>query len=99
MMNGRFEFCEYVMKIATVKEQYIKKTNMSKIYLIVVDLVAYMQLVQLFLFLWRISILIMHYVTEGPVPGKTVKFNLGLSQMSSTVFLSKNMQLEVAKYC
>ena len=41
----------------------------------------------------------MHYVTEGPVPGKTVKFNLGLSQMSSTVFLSKNMQLEVAKYC
>lgn len=31
---------------------------MSKIYLIVVDLVAYMQLVQLFLFLWRIFILI-----------------------------------------
>lgn len=24
MMNGRFEFCEYVMKIATVKGQYIK---------------------------------------------------------------------------
>ena len=33
------------------------------------------------------------------VPGKMVKFNLGLSQMSSMVFLSKNMQLEVAKYC
>ena len=31
---------------------------MSKICLIAVDLVAYMQLVQLFLFLWRIFILI-----------------------------------------
>lgn len=31
---------------------------MSKIYLIVVHLVAYMQLVQLFLFLWRIFTLI-----------------------------------------
>ena len=28
-----------------------------------------------------------------------VKFNSGLSQISSTVFLSKNMKLEVAKYC
>lgn len=69
MMNGRFEFCEYVMKIATVKEQYIKKTNMSKIYLIVVDLVAYMQLVQLFLFLWRISILISYHALCNRGPG------------------------------
>ena len=28
-----------------------------------------------------------------------VKFNLGLSQILSKVFLSKNMQLELTKYC
>ena len=28
-----------------------------------------------------------------------VKFNLGLSQISSMVFLSKNMQLAVINYC
>ena len=35
----------------------------------------------------------------GPVPQKMVKFNPGLSQISSTVFSSKNMQLEVTRYC
>ena len=35
----------------------------------------------------------------GPVPRKTVKFNPGLRQISSTVFSSKNMPLEVTKYC
>ena len=32
---------------------------------------------------------------QGPVPRKMVKFNPGLSQISSMVFSSKNMQLEV----
>ena len=35
----------------------------------------------------------------GPVPRKMVKFNPGLSQISSTVFSSKNMQVAVSKYC
>ena len=35
----------------------------------------------------------------GPVPRKMVKVNPGLRQISSTVFSSKNMQLEVTKYC
>ena len=35
----------------------------------------------------------------GPVPRKMVKFNPGLSQISSMVFSSKNMQLEVTIYC
>ena len=35
----------------------------------------------------------------GPVPRKMVKFNPGLSQISSKVFSSKNMQLEVTIYC
>ena len=35
----------------------------------------------------------------GPVPQKMVKFNPGLSQILSTVFSPKNMQLEVTKYC
>ena len=30
---------------------------------------------------------------QGPVPQKVVKFNPGLSQISSKVFLSKNMSL------
>ena len=32
------------------------------------------------------------------VPRKMVKFNPGLSQISSTIFSSKNMQLELTKY-
>ena len=36
---------------------------------------------------------------QGPVPRKMVKFNPGLSQILSKVFLSKNMQLELTKYC
>ena len=32
---------------------------------------------------------------QGPVLQKTVKFNPGLSQISSTVFSSKNMQLRL----
>ena len=35
----------------------------------------------------------------GPFPQKMVKFNPGLSEISSTVFSSKNMQLEVTKFC
>ena len=35
----------------------------------------------------------------GPVPRKMVKFNPGLSQISSMVFSSKNLQLEVTIYC
>ena len=38
-------------------------------------------------------------IPQGPVPRKMVKFNPGLSQISSTVFSSKNMQLEVTKCC
>ena len=34
----------------------------------------------------------------GPVPRKIVKFNPGLSQVLSKVFLSKNMLLELTKY-
>ena len=37
--------------------------------------------------------------TLGTISRKMVKFNLGLSQISSTVFSSKNMQLGVTKYC
>ena len=36
---------------------------------------------------------------QGPVRQKMVKFNLGLSQTSSTVFSSKNMLPKVTKYC
>ena len=36
---------------------------------------------------------------QGPVPREMVKFNTGLSQISSMVFSSKNMQLEVTIYC
>ena len=36
---------------------------------------------------------------KGPVPRKMVKFNPGLSQISSTVFSSRNMQLKVTIYC
>ena len=35
---------------------------------------------------------------QGPVPRKMVKFNLGLSQILSKVFLYKNMFLELTKY-
>ena len=35
---------------------------------------------------------------QGPVPRKVVKFNPGLSQILSKVFLSKNMLLERTKY-
>ena len=35
---------------------------------------------------------------QGPVPRKMVKFNPGLSQISSKDFSSKNMQPEVTKY-
>ena len=34
----------------------------------------------------------------GPVPRKMVKFDPGLSQILSKVFLSKNMSLELTKY-
>ena len=34
----------------------------------------------------------------GPVPRTMAKFNPGLSQILSTVFLSKNMLLELTKY-
>ena len=36
---------------------------------------------------------------QGSVRQKMVKFNLGLSQTSSTVFSSKNMLVKVTKYC
>ena len=35
----------------------------------------------------------------GRGSSKEVKFNPGLRQISSTVFSSKNMPLEVTKYC
>ena len=38
-------------------------------------------------------------IGQGPVPRKMVKFIPGLSQISSMVFSSKNMQLEVTIYC
>ena len=39
------------------------------------------------------------HIIQGPFPRKMVKFNPGLSQILSKVFLSKNMSLEVKKYC
>ena len=39
-----------------------------------------------------------NFVDQGPVPLKMVKFNPGLSQILSKVFLSKNMLLELTKY-
>ena len=36
---------------------------------------------------------------QSPVPLKMINFNTGLSQVLSKVFLSKNMQLELTKYC
>ena len=36
-------------------------------------------------------------IAQGPVLRKMVKFNPGLSQILSKVFLSKNMSLELAK--
>ena len=36
---------------------------------------------------------------QGLVPRKMIKFNPGLSLTLSKVFLSKNMQLELTKYC
>ena len=38
-------------------------------------------------------------VCLGPVPRKMVKFNPRLSQISSTIFSSNDMQFEVTKYC
>ena len=35
----------------------------------------------------------------GPVPRKMVKLNRGLSQILSKIFLTKNMSLELTKYC
>ena len=43
----------------------------------------------------RVRILLHH----SSVPLKMIKFNTGLSQILSKVFLSKNMQLELTKYC
>ena len=39
-----------------------------------------------------------NFVDQCPVPLKMVKFNPGLSQILSKVFLSKNMLLELTKY-
>ena len=39
-----------------------------------------------------------NFLDQGPVPLKMVKFNPGLSQILSKVFLSKNMLLELTKY-
>ena len=39
------------------------------------------------------------HCAQGPLPRKMVKFNPGLNQISSKVFLSKNMKLELTKYC
>ena len=36
-------------------------------------------------------------ILQGPVPQKTVKFNPGLSQILSKVFLPENIQLELTK--
>ena len=36
---------------------------------------------------------------QGPVPWKMVNFNPGLRQILSKFFLSKDMQLELIKYC
>ena len=46
----------------------------------------------------RISLSVENSVLRGLVPRKVVKFNLGLSQILSKVFLSKDMQLELTKY-
>ena len=37
--------------------------------------------------------------SHGLVPRMMVKFQPGLSQILSTVFLSKNMKLKLTKYC
>ena len=40
-----------------------------------------------------------HISNFEPVPRKMVKFNAGFSPTLSMVFLSKNMQLQLTKYC
>ena len=47
----------------------------------------------------RISLVVEYSVLRGLVPWKVVKFNPGLSQILSKVFLSKNTQLELTTYC
>ena len=42
--------------------------------------------------------IILKDLVQGQVARKTVKFNPGLSQILSKVFLSKNMLLELTKY-
>ena len=36
---------------------------------------------------------------KGPFPRKMIKINSGSSQILSKVFVSKNMKLELTKYC
>ena len=46
------------------------------------------------------QVIMLHvYPTLGSSSSKGVKFNPGLCQISSKVFLSKNMQLELTKHC
>ena len=42
---------------------------------------------------------VVNFLSQGPVPWKMVKFNPGLSKILVKVFLSKNMQLKLTKYC
>jgi len=42
---------------------------------------------------------VVNVLSQGLVPQKLVKFNPGLSEILVKVFLSKNMQLELTKYC
>ena len=46
----------------------------------------------------RISHMVVYSVLQRLFPRKVVKFNPGLSQILSKVFLSKNMQLELTTY-
>ena len=57
--------------------------------------------VNIFIFNFVIIIFLTIIITKplGPVPGKMVKFNSGLTQTSTKVFSSKNKQLGVTKYC
>ena len=52
--------------------------------------------VNIFIFNFAIIIFLTIIITKplGPAHGKMVKFNPGLSQTSSTVFSSKNKQLD-----
>ena len=86
--------------VAFVRESYLTRFILSSRARISFHFTNILK-VNIFIFNFVIIIFLTIIITKplGPVHGKMVKFNPGLNQTSSTVFLSKNKQLEVTKYC